>query len=88
MSTEKNLQEITMKVSREQAAQHRERIVETAAQLFRERGFEGIGVADLMKEAGLKPPAAMTKKFAVMGKEFDPAKPDAYLASFAIKRTA
>lgn len=42
-----------MKVSREQAAQNRERIVETAAQLFRERGFEGIGVADLMKEAGL-----------------------------------
>src|SRR5213079_2944944 len=41
-----------MKVSREQAAQSRERIVETAAQLFRERGFEGIGVADLMKEAG------------------------------------
>ena len=42
-----------MKVSREQAAKNRERIVEAAAQLFRERGFEGIGVADLMKEAGL-----------------------------------
>ena len=42
-----------MKVSREQAAYNRERIVEAAAQLFRERGFEGIGVADLMKEAGL-----------------------------------
>ena len=42
-----------MKVSREQAAQNRDRIVEAAAQLFRERGFEGIGVADLMKEAGL-----------------------------------
>ena len=42
-----------MKVSREQAAQNRERIVEAAAQLFRERGFEGIGVADLMKAAGL-----------------------------------
>ena len=42
-----------MKVSREQAARNRERIVETAAQRFRERGFEGIGVADLMKEAGL-----------------------------------
>src|SRR2546423_10796222 len=46
-------QEIRMKVSREQAAQSRERIVETAAQLFRERGFDGVGVADLMKEAGL-----------------------------------
>ena len=42
-----------MKVSREQAAQNRERIVERAARRFRERGFEGIGVADLMKEAGL-----------------------------------
>jgi TetR/AcrR family transcriptional repressor of nem operon len=42
-----------MKVSREQAALNRERIVEAAAQLFRERGFDGIGVADLMKEAGL-----------------------------------
>src|SRR3954469_22029107 len=42
-----------MKVSREQAVENRERIVETAARLFRERGFEGIGVADLMKSAGL-----------------------------------
>ena len=42
-----------MKVSREQAARNRERILDVAAQLFRERGFEGIGVADLMKEAGL-----------------------------------
>ena len=41
-----------MKVSREQADQNRERIVEAAAQLFRERGFDGIGVADLMKGAG------------------------------------
>ena len=42
-----------MKVSREQAAQNRERIVQVAAKLFRERGFDGIGVADLMKAAGL-----------------------------------
>jgi TetR/AcrR family transcriptional repressor of nem operon len=42
-----------MKVSREQAAEHRERILAAAAQRFRERGFEGIGVADLMREAGL-----------------------------------
>jgi TetR/AcrR family transcriptional repressor of nem operon len=42
-----------MKVSREQAAKNRERILETAARLFRERGFDGIGVADLMKAAGL-----------------------------------
>lgn len=42
-----------MKVSREQAALNRERIVETAAKLFREKGYDGIGVADLMKSAGL-----------------------------------
>src|SRR5215211_37013 len=53
MSSDGKSQEIRMKVSREQAAENRERIVETAAQLFRERGFEGIGVADLMKAAGL-----------------------------------
>jgi TetR/AcrR family transcriptional repressor of nem operon len=42
-----------MKVSREQAAANRERIVEVAGKLFRERGFDGIGVADLMQAAGL-----------------------------------
>jgi TetR/AcrR family transcriptional repressor of nem operon len=42
-----------MKVSREQAAENRERIIEVAAKLFREKGFDGIGVADLMKAAGL-----------------------------------
>src|SRR5258706_4182233 len=44
---------VAMKVSREQAAENRGRIVEVASQLFRERGFDGIGVADLMKAAGL-----------------------------------
>lgn len=43
----------TMKVTREQAAANRERVLDTAARLFRERGFGGIGVADLMQEAGL-----------------------------------
>ncbi|WP_255991960.1 TetR/AcrR family transcriptional regulator [Chitinolyticbacter albus] len=42
-----------MKVSREQAVANRERVVDVAARLFRERGFDGIGVADLMKAAGL-----------------------------------
>jgi TetR/AcrR family transcriptional repressor of nem operon len=45
--------EMKMRVSREQAAENRERIVQVAAKLFRERGFDGIGVADLMKAAGL-----------------------------------
>ena len=42
-----------MRVSREEAAKSRERIIEVAAKMFRERGFDGIGVADLMKSAGL-----------------------------------
>ena len=42
-----------MKVSREQAAANRERILDVASRLFRERGLDGIGVADLMKNAGL-----------------------------------
>ena len=42
-----------MKVSKEKMAEHREKIIASAAKRFRERGFEGIGVAELMKEAGL-----------------------------------
>src|SRR6266849_5643683 len=43
----------SMRVTREQAAAHREKILEVAGALFRERGFDGIGVADIMKRAGL-----------------------------------
>ena len=42
-----------MRVSREKAAENREKIVEVAARLFRERGFDGVGVDAIMKEAGL-----------------------------------
>jgi TetR/AcrR family transcriptional repressor of nem operon len=42
-----------MKVSREKALENRELVLETAARLLRERGFDGIGVADIMKAAGL-----------------------------------
>lgn len=42
-----------MRVSREQAAENRTKILHTAAQLFREKGFDGIGIADLMKKVGL-----------------------------------
>lgn len=42
-----------MKVSRSQAAENRERILESAGRLFREKGFDGVGVAELMKTAGL-----------------------------------
>lgn len=42
-----------MRVSREQAARNRDRVVETAGHLFRERGFDGVGIDDLMGAAGL-----------------------------------
>ncbi len=42
-----------MRVTREQAAANREKILEVAGTLFRERGYDGIGVADIMKRAGL-----------------------------------
>lgn len=42
-----------MKVSKEQVRENRTRIVETASELFRERGFDGVGVAELMSAAGL-----------------------------------
>jgi TetR/AcrR family transcriptional regulator, transcriptional repressor for nem operon len=41
-----------MKVTKEQAMENRARIVETASILFRERGYDGVGVADLMAAAG------------------------------------
>jgi TetR/AcrR family transcriptional regulator, transcriptional repressor for nem operon len=42
-----------VRVTGEQAVAHREKILEVAGALFRERGFDGIGVADIMKSAGL-----------------------------------
>lgn len=42
-----------MRVSREKFAENRTRILEVAGDLFREKGFDGIGVADIMKAAGL-----------------------------------
>jgi len=41
-----------MRVSKAQAQANREHIVETASEVFRERGFDGVGVADLMAAAG------------------------------------
>ncbi|HET8598556.1 MAG TPA: TetR family transcriptional regulator [Castellaniella sp.] len=41
-----------MKVTKAQAQANRERIVETASRLFRERGYDGVGIADLMAAAG------------------------------------
>ena len=42
-----------MRVSRLQAEENRERVINVASRLFREHGFDGIGLKDLMKGAGL-----------------------------------
>src|SRR6266850_4308864 len=42
-----------MRVTREKAAETRARIVETASRLFREKGFDGVGLDAIMKEADL-----------------------------------
>ncbi len=42
-----------MRVSRDQMAQNRLRILDAAARLFREKGFDAVGVAEVMKAAGL-----------------------------------
>ena len=42
-----------MKVTRAQAEANRERIVDVAGELFREKGFDGIGLNELMQAAGL-----------------------------------
>ena len=42
-----------MRVSREQAAENHARIIAVASTLFREKGYDGIGVADIMQAAEL-----------------------------------
>src|SRR5262245_10876920 len=41
-----------MKVSRKQMQQNRQRILDAAARLFRERGVDGVSVAEVMEAAG------------------------------------
>ena len=48
--------------------------------------FLATDAAKAMKDAGLTPPATPSKSFVVMGKTFDPTKPDDYVNSFAMKR--
>ncbi len=42
-----------MRVSKEKAAENRVAILEAASRLFRKRGIDGVGVAEIAKEAGL-----------------------------------
>ncbi|HZP75959.1 MAG TPA: TetR/AcrR family transcriptional regulator [Pseudolabrys sp.] len=52
-----------MRVSRVQAEENRQNVINVASRLFRERGFDGIGLKDLMKAAGLTQ-GAFYKQFA------------------------
>lgn len=44
---------IGMKVTKEKSAEHRRALVRAASKLFRRHGIDGVGVADVAKEAGL-----------------------------------
>jgi TetR/AcrR family transcriptional repressor of nem operon len=46
-------EEPALRITRDQAAENRARVVEAAAKLFRARGFDGVGVAELMRAAGM-----------------------------------
>src|SRR3954453_2469702 len=52
-----------MRVTRAQAEQNRQTVIDVASRLFREHGFEGIGLKDLMEGAGLTH-GAFYKQFA------------------------
>jgi len=43
--------------------------------------------AKIMKDLGLTPPTETYKSYMIMGKKFDPDKPEAYVNSFAIKKS-
>src|SRR5258708_2312716 len=45
--------EAMSKVSREQAAENRSKVVAAASSLFRRKGFDSVGIAELMAQAGL-----------------------------------
>src|SRR5688572_11316380 len=42
-----------MRITKEKKQENHDRIVAIASEMFRERGFDGVGVADLMERAGL-----------------------------------
>ena len=52
-----------MRVSRAQAEENRQTVINVASRLFKEHGFDGIGLKDLMKGAGLTQ-GAFYKQFA------------------------
>lgn len=83
-----------MKVSREQMAENRGRILAEAARLFRDKGFEAVSVAEVMKAAGLTHGGfyghfaskddliAQTVAHALTGEETAPRSFDAFLSDY------
>jgi len=53
-----------------------------------ERVYLATDTGKVMKDMGLTPPATSYKSFLVMGKPFDPTKPDEYVASFKIRKAS
>ena len=53
-----------------------------------EQVYLATDTAKLMQEMGLSAPATAYKSFSVMGKRFDPDRPDDYLAGFKIRKAA
>jgi nitrate/nitrite transport system substrate-binding protein len=53
-----------------------------------EQVYLATDTAKVMTEMGLAPPATSYKSFSVMGKTFDPASPEDYLASFKIRKAS
>ncbi|MFY0615062.1 MAG: ABC transporter substrate-binding protein [Hyphomicrobiaceae bacterium] len=52
-----------------------------------EQVYLATDAAEVMKSMGQNPPSKTYENYTIMGKEFDPAKPEDYVSSFAIKRT-
>jgi nitrate/nitrite transport system substrate-binding protein len=53
-----------------------------------EQVYLATDTAKVMTEMGLTPPPTSYKSFAVMGKTFDPAKPEDYVNSFKIRKAS
>jgi nitrate/nitrite transport system substrate-binding protein len=53
-----------------------------------EQVYLATDTSKLMIEMGLTPPPTSYKSFSVMGKAFDPDKPDDYVASFKIRKAS
>ena len=75
--------EIAVRVTRDQAAANREKILKVAGTLFRERGYDGIGVAEIYRQIqawhqqyGERwAPAALLRQLAETGTPLREAKP-------------